>query len=95
MKDRARLRLQRLNTYKCRSTDLTHHLLDGETKPLNLEGKKLLLFVHQETFWVQTKLSYLFEKALKKNVLLPEQGPLTLRLHHFQLERWNVEKWVA
>lgn len=41
MKDRARLRLQRLNTYKCRSTDLTHHLPDGETKP----GRKEIVII--------------------------------------------------
>lgn len=46
--NRARSRLQSVNTYKCRSTVLTHRLPD--MVKLNLEGKKFL-FVNEETFW--------------------------------------------
>lgn len=62
--NRARARLQSLNTEKGRSTDWTHHSPD--MVKLNVEGKKLLLIEKQDAFWGRTKLSYLFESALNK-----------------------------
>lgn len=68
----------------------------GETKPRREEivlicepGDILALNKVQLFIWKSCE----WRNCRKKKMLVPERGALTLRLHHFQLERWNVEKW--